>query len=280
LLHGHFEGRNPGPSFSTSDYLEQNPDVATAGMNALLHYELHGRNEGRRISDDQSATINDDKAVLERAKTILMQAIELGKSGRFTVSPSYFSISATSNCNLACTMCMGHSGMTGPTLSLDQAESIFGTLNSDSTNSGRPVNFDVTAGEPTLNRELHLIFRMFKERFPSANVSIISNATLPVKGRVRNLFEYADSIAVSMDGATRETYERIRRGSRFDNVIRNVRDIAQLKNGSVKMIFVAMDENIHEMPLMAKLCADLGVRELFIQAVAILPSFWRGIISI
>jgi len=47
LVHGGFEGRDPGPAFSTCAYLESNPDVAAARMNPLIHYELHGRSEGR-----------------------------------------------------------------------------------------------------------------------------------------------------------------------------------------------------------------------------------------
>ena len=100
----------------------------------------------------------------------------------------------------------------------------------------------MTAGEPTLNPELHLIFRTFKQRFPEASISIISNATLPVKGRVKEIFELADNVAISIDGATAETYERIRRGSQFDNVIRNTRAIATLRGGNVGVIFVAIDK--------------------------------------
>jgi hypothetical protein len=47
LLHGALEGRNPGPNFSTKEYLDQNPCVAASGINALVHYELSGREEGR-----------------------------------------------------------------------------------------------------------------------------------------------------------------------------------------------------------------------------------------
>lgn len=49
ILHGGFEGRNPGPWFSTEDYLRRNPDVAQANWNALVHYELYGRIEGNRL---------------------------------------------------------------------------------------------------------------------------------------------------------------------------------------------------------------------------------------
>lgn len=42
---GVWEGRDPGPNFSTSWYLEQNPDIG--GMNPLEHFIDHGRKEGR-----------------------------------------------------------------------------------------------------------------------------------------------------------------------------------------------------------------------------------------
>jgi hypothetical protein len=51
FLHGSVEGRNPGPFFSTTEYLKCNPDVAAAGINPVLHYELYGRREGRRLLD-------------------------------------------------------------------------------------------------------------------------------------------------------------------------------------------------------------------------------------
>ena len=47
LDHGASEGRDPGPGFSTSYYLEVNRDVADAGMNPLHHFLLHGLAEGR-----------------------------------------------------------------------------------------------------------------------------------------------------------------------------------------------------------------------------------------
>lgn len=47
LRHGAREGRNPGPLFDGGRYLGDNPDVGAAGANPLLHYLRHGRREGR-----------------------------------------------------------------------------------------------------------------------------------------------------------------------------------------------------------------------------------------
>lgn len=48
-LVGVARGWDPGPRFSTSFYLEHNPDVST-GVNALLHYLRHGRARGSKIA--------------------------------------------------------------------------------------------------------------------------------------------------------------------------------------------------------------------------------------
>lgn len=47
LRYGFFEGRAPGPSFSSKWYLEKNPDVVQAGVNPLVHYLRYGGFEGR-----------------------------------------------------------------------------------------------------------------------------------------------------------------------------------------------------------------------------------------
>jgi hypothetical protein len=47
LVHGGREGRDPGPFFSTKAYLARYPDVAEAEVNPLLHYETQGRRQNR-----------------------------------------------------------------------------------------------------------------------------------------------------------------------------------------------------------------------------------------
>lgn len=48
LLHGYFEGRDPGPSFSTLRYLNYHRDVKEGKINPLIHFVRHGKNENRR----------------------------------------------------------------------------------------------------------------------------------------------------------------------------------------------------------------------------------------
>ena len=46
---GYAKGYNPGPNFNSYEYWKCNVDVEDYGMNPLMHYELYGRNEKRKI---------------------------------------------------------------------------------------------------------------------------------------------------------------------------------------------------------------------------------------
>jgi len=59
LLYGGFEGRDPGPHFSSAWYLNEYADVKDAGMNPLIHYIQSGKKEGRKAqSPPPKNTIN------------------------------------------------------------------------------------------------------------------------------------------------------------------------------------------------------------------------------
>ena len=63
LLHyinvGWKEGRNPHPLFDTAFYLEQNPDVAQRGLNPLWHYVNFGWHEGRTSRPQSDLSFRD-----------------------------------------------------------------------------------------------------------------------------------------------------------------------------------------------------------------------------
>jgi glycosyltransferase involved in cell wall biosynthesis len=61
LLTGWKLGHDPSPRFSTTSYLSENPDVAKAGVNPLLHYVRYGRDEGRVAVESESKTVSGRK---------------------------------------------------------------------------------------------------------------------------------------------------------------------------------------------------------------------------
>jgi short-subunit dehydrogenase/MoaA/NifB/PqqE/SkfB family radical SAM enzyme len=89
-----------------------------------------------------------------------------------------------------------------------------------------------------------------------------------------------DWIAVSIDGATAEVYEAIRRGADFEQVCEGVRRLAALRRGGrprLMINFVAMPQNLHQLVDMVDLASRLGVDVLNIkQADVVRGEHGRG----
>ena len=73
-----------------------------------------------------------------------------------------------------------------------------------------------------------------------------------------------DGIYISLDGATRETYNRIKVGCDFDRVLKNIRTLVEIKKEMKTPIpelcfrFVVTTLNVHEMPNFVELVRSFG----------------------
>ena len=77
LFSGAQEGRDPGPVFSTSGYLETYPDVLASGFNPLLHYLKFGRAEGRvPVRRDYAAWIEQYDQLSDEDRVVFRRAFE------------------------------------------------------------------------------------------------------------------------------------------------------------------------------------------------------------
>ena len=104
----------------------------------------------------------------------------------------------------------------------------------------------------------------------------ITNGDLFTDERIKKIVAKECEIRISIEGATRETYEKIR-GKRFDVVIDNIKKINQEKqkypgNRTVLAFGITIfRDNIEELPLMVDLAAELGVERLEVHHLH--PSF-------
>ncbi|MEM7583239.1 MAG: radical SAM protein [Acidobacteriota bacterium] len=81
------------------------------------------------------------------------------------------------------------------------------------------------------------------------------------------------TIAASIDGVTRETYEKIRIGGKFDrliarlNLLNEVKARHQAKRPKLRIIFTWMKSNRHELRLLPAFAAEHGATELDVRFV-------------
>lgn len=170
-----------------------------------------------------------------------------------------FQIEPSMECNLHCIMCPWSNILTkGAIMSLDTFESIAENFNNS-------MEIDLTGGgEPLLNPLLD--YMVTRAKLSDCQVGFSTNATLLTHEKAKKLIDAGlDWIAFSIEGATAETYERIRKGGIFARVLDNMQYVAELKRSTgnnrpkTMIFFVMMKDNIHELPALIDLGYSLNI---------------------
>jgi radical SAM protein with 4Fe4S-binding SPASM domain len=182
--------------------------------------------------------------------------------------PTEMQVEVTAACNLRCRMCL--------VSYREPTDRVHGSLDLSRFRSILDANPQVRRvtlqglGEPLLAPDLLRIVELAAAR--GIDVGFNTNGTLLDRPRAERLVAAGLAwLHVSLDGATRATYEHIRRGSRFDRVVGNIGGLVDAKRAvgatkpSVQIVFVAMRSNIHELPGLVDLAAELGVDSVWMQ---------------
>jgi radical SAM protein with 4Fe4S-binding SPASM domain len=141
-----------------------------------------------------------------------------------TSRPLVFSIETTSICNLRCVMCP-HKDMTRDRVLI--SDTVFCTV-VDEVSSYNGMLWLHNLGEPLAHPEFDRLVRYVKSRGLPCGFS--TNAVLLDERRTNRLLASGlDTLILCLDGATRSTYERLRAGADFDQVITNIERFLQRK---------------------------------------------------
>ncbi len=124
------------------------------------------------------------------------------------------------------------------------------------------ASIDFTGGgEPLLNPRL--FDRIADAHRAGCRTGFLTNGMrLDREARERLVAAGTDWVAVSIDGASREVYERYRPGADFGVVCDNVRRLAGARDGGrprLMVNFVMMSHNVHQLEELVRLVAELGV---------------------
>lgn len=149
--------------------------------------------------------------------------------------PSEIAIELTNDCNLNCIMCprskmkrkVGYMDFKLFKKIIDQVKDFAGLVDLDlfgesllNTNATKMINYCHNLGLRTL---------------------LNTNATTINKEQARKLLDSGlDMLTISIDGSKKETYESIRRGAVYDEVITNVHELLKLKNKKTPYINIQM----------------------------------------
>ncbi len=126
-----------------------------------------------------------------------------------------------------------------------------------------------TMGEPLLYRHFEEIIDLCRQY--SVKLNLTTNGTFPRLGArawAERIVPVGSDVKISWNGARKETQEAVMLGSRWEEVLENVRTFIQVRDTHeavggnrcrVTFQLTFMESNIHELPDIVKLAARLGV---------------------
>ena len=180
--------------------------------------------------------------------------------------PTVLLVEPTTYCNLRCLMCgRTYAKIDHRHMPLEILERIL-----DEAWSLREVSLVGSVGEPLLNPEIAEMIALVKGR--GLKLGFVTNAVALDASLAGEIVRAKmDWIGISFDAASKETYERIRVGARYESVLKNIEGLIERRNRSgdakpfISIAVVAMRWNIAEIPGVVDLFGKMGADQVAIQ---------------
>jgi len=167
-------------------------------------------------------------------------------------------------CNLQCRHCYINADQHGQlTLPISTIQAWLEAFSEDS----HTKNLIFLGGEPTLHPELPVAIRLAR-KMGFGSITVDTNGYL-----FHDILEKVnpgevDTFSFSLDGATRETNDRIRGKGSFETCVAGIGQ-AVSKGFNTSLIYTVSGANIDELPEMVPMLRDLGVGRFFIQIIGL-----------
>ncbi len=184
--------------------------------------------------------------------------------------PFDIQLETTTKCNLACIMCSRQKyhgagkHLERPVLERCLAELVPYAQNLCISSFGEPLLY------PDIRRLLEVA-----RRFPRLELGMFTNLLLADEDWARQLVDSRVAyLNVSIDGATCETYEKVRRGGKWKRLIEALQTLNRIKRERrsrrpiLNLAVVGLTVNIHEMPLFTEFAKRYGFASLTVDSNA------------
>jgi pyrroloquinoline quinone biosynthesis protein E len=190
--------------------------------------------------------------------------LDLARTGRWLQVPSLpltLDIEPNNHCNFRCAHCqVTHWDKPKADLNLESFARMLGQF-------PRLQQIKLQGmGEPFLNKALLPMLELAEQK--GIRTSTISNGSV-ISERIRDgLKKVSTDITFTLDGANAEVFERIRVGSSFERVVRNIASLSAERDpnrGTMRGYTVVTTQNMMELPGIVRLVAELKLDEMVFQ---------------
>lgn len=268
---GNLVVKQVGDSFIVKDMLSKKSGHANESLKSLL-LQCDGKRTIRDIIDSLTKKYEDDAKEIERKAIKSLKYLESLDFLKLADKPSFTPImfhskklrwplnlvyiEVTRACNLSCIHCYASAGKE-PENELDT-----GQLHAliDQLSSLGVLDVVFTGGEPLMRSDIFELMEHATKK--SMSPYLFTNGVLLNENRIRRLKELnVETVAVSLDGASPKTHNKIRGSDCFDVTLRNIQQLAKTEIHT-RINTALYRDNIDEIEKLIELLARIGVNEI------------------
>ena len=198
------------------------------------------------------------KQLMKHPIRVLSNAFYAFRSGEKAGKPFKIKFESSAVCNLKCIMCPLTHGLNRKQgfLKFENFKKVYDEI--------KVPYLNLTGlGEPLLNPDIFKIIKYARKH--KSLVKLDTNATLLDEENIKKLLSAEPSfVSVSLDGITKKSYEKIRKGANFEKVIVNLKKFVEYRNitrskTQIQLFYVFQKENIKDLIEYIKFADKIGV---------------------
>jgi MoaA/NifB/PqqE/SkfB family radical SAM enzyme len=176
------------------------------------------------------------------------------------------------SCNLRCPSCRNSMVFHKQGKEYDLRIRLANKVNEWLQNYQHPIQVHIGSdGDPFASH----VYRHFMERTPrrdNIRYSILTNGLMfkEFHTKIPHVINNLQELGVSIDGATRDTYEQLRTGGRWEKILEGLECIAEQKSKvgfTFILHFVVQEQNYHEMENIVDLGEHFGVDHVWLNKI-------------
>lgn len=190
------------------------------------------------------------------------------------ICPEKLYLDITEDCNLYCRMCRDELCIQGKTMDIE----LFKRVVNETIPYVKSYSL-FNWGEPLLVKDFkQRVLYINEHKIADTTLDISTNGMLLSDDMIRFLCNENVIVTVSFDGANKETFEFIRRGSNFERICSNLKRIAKSYEGEASFqvpgIYVSIQkDNVNQLEDIAKLAYELGIKRMGFGLVTSPPEY-------
>ncbi|MBF0473372.1 MAG: radical SAM protein, partial [Nitrospirae bacterium] len=127
--------------------------------------------------------------------------------------------------------------------------------------------FQFSSIEPLLHKDIFGMMDIVSAYNRHITFPLLSNGMLLNAANIKELMKReVPSVAVSLDGYTKEMVESFKTGVNFDKVVDNIRLLKEMSKGRIFIttVYIVTSENVNNLIEYIKFCHKLGVNQIVI----------------